>query len=109
MIKKVEHIGIAVKDLKKSENLFEKLLDTKPYKKEEVKSEGVVTSFFKIADQKIELLHASSKNSPMLIGASAFFVFFSNMFKLCHVQIVCVLPNSFLSPKNTPTSRPILI
>ena len=63
MIKKVEHIGIAVKDLKKSENLFEKLLGAKPYKKEEVKSEGVVTSFFKIADQKIELLHASSKNS----------------------------------------------
>ena len=65
MIKKVEHIGIAVKDLKKSENLFEKLLGAKPYKKEEVKSEGVVTSFFKIADQKIELLHASSKNSPI--------------------------------------------
>ena len=65
MIKKVEHIGIAVKDLKKSENLFEKLLGAKPYKKEEVKSEGVVTSFFKIADQKIELLNASSKNSPI--------------------------------------------
>ena len=65
MIKKIEHIGIAVKDLNKSENLFEKLLGQKPYKKEEVKSEGVVTSFFKVADQKIELLHASNKESPI--------------------------------------------
>ena len=65
MIKKIEHIGIAVKDLNKSENLFEKLLGQKPYKKEEVKSEGVVTSFFKLADQKIELLHASNKESPI--------------------------------------------
>ena len=32
--------------------------------------------------------------------------FLSKMFKLCHVHIVCVLPNSFLSPKYTPTSRP---
>ena len=53
MIKKIEHIGIAVKDLQKSEALFEKLLGQKPYKQEEVKSEGVITSFFKIADQKI--------------------------------------------------------
>ena len=44
MIKKIEHIGIAVKDLEKSEALFEKLLGKKPYKQEEVKSEGVVTS-----------------------------------------------------------------
>ena len=65
MIKKIEHIGIAVKDLNKSENLFEKLLGQKPYKKEEVKSEGVITSFFKVADQQIELLHASNKESPI--------------------------------------------
>ena len=65
MIKKIEHIGIAVKDLNKSENLFEKLLGQKPYKKEEVESEGVITSFFKVADQKIELLHASNKESPI--------------------------------------------
>ena len=65
MIKKIEHIGIAVKDLSKSENLFEKLLGQKPYKKEEVESEGVITSFFKVADQKIELLHASNKESPI--------------------------------------------
>ena len=65
MIKKIEHIGIAVKDLKKSEELFEKLLGQKPYKTEEVKSEGVTTSFFKVADQKVELLHATSEESPI--------------------------------------------
>ena len=65
MIKKIEHIGIAVKDLKKSEELFEKLLGEKSYKAEEVKSEGVTTSFFKVGDQKVELLHATSKESPI--------------------------------------------
>ena len=65
MIKKIEHIGIAVKDLEKSVALFEKLLGKKPYKQEEVKSEGVVTSFFKIADQKIELLSATTPDSPI--------------------------------------------
>ena len=65
MIKKIEHIGIAVKDLKESEELFEKLLGEKPYKTEEVKSEGVITSFFKVADQKVELLHATLKESPI--------------------------------------------
>ena len=65
MIKKIEHIGIAVRDLEKSEALFEKLLGKKPYKQEEVKSEGVVTSFFKIADQKIELLNATTPDSSI--------------------------------------------
>ena len=65
MIKKIEHIGIAVEDLGKSEALFEKLLGVKPYKKENVQTEGVTTSFFKIADQKLELLHATSDDSPI--------------------------------------------
>ena len=65
MINKIEHIGIAVTDLKKSEDLFEKLLGKKPYKKEEVVSEGVVTSFFKIGDQKIELLKGNNSASPI--------------------------------------------
>jgi len=65
VIKKIEHIGIAVKDLEKSEDIFEKLLGTKSYKSEDVKSEGVITSFFKVANQKIELLKASSDNSPI--------------------------------------------
>ena len=65
MIKKIEHIGIAVKDLQKSEELFEKLLGQKSYKKEDVQSEAVTTSFFKVADQKLELLHATSDESPI--------------------------------------------
>ncbi len=65
MINKIEHIGIAVRDLKKSEDLFEKLLGKKPYKKEEVASEGVVTSFFKIGNQKIELLKGNNSESPI--------------------------------------------
>ena len=65
MIKKIEHIGIAVKDLGKSEQLFEKLLGKKPYKKEDVQSEAVTTSFFKVSNQKLELLHATSDDSPI--------------------------------------------
>ena len=65
MINKIEHIGIAVTDLKKSEDLFEKLLGKKPYKKEEVASEGVVMSFFKIGNQKIELLKGNNSESPV--------------------------------------------
>ena len=61
----MEHIGIAVTDLEKSEDLFEKLLGKKPYKKEEVASEGVVTSFFKIGNQKIELLKGNNSGSPI--------------------------------------------
>ena len=65
MINKIEHIGIAVTDLKKSEDLFEKLLGKKPYKKEEVASEGVLTSFFKIGNQKIELLKGNNSGSSI--------------------------------------------
>ena len=65
MINKIEHIGIAVTDLKKSEDIFEKLLGKKPYKKEEVVSEGVATSFFKIGNQKIELLKGNNSESPI--------------------------------------------
>ena len=65
MITKIEHIGIAVNDLKASEDLFKRLFGKKPYKKEEVASEGVTTSFFKIGEQKIELLKASTEDSPI--------------------------------------------
>ena len=65
MIKKVEHIGIAVSDLEASELVFEKLLGEKSYKQETVVLEGVTTSFFKIGDQKIELLAANTKDSPI--------------------------------------------
>ncbi len=62
---KVEHIGIAVKNLESSNELFSKLLNTQPYKSEAVESEGVVTSFFKIGDTKIELLEASKEDSAI--------------------------------------------
>ncbi len=65
MIKKVEHIGIAVKDIKESNKLFEKLLGKPHYKTENVESEGVKTSFFKVGTNKIELLEATREDSPI--------------------------------------------
>ena len=65
MIKKIEHLGIAVKDLNKSNELFKKLLGEQSYKTEAVDSESVTTSFFKVGDQKIELLEASEPNSAI--------------------------------------------
>lgn len=62
---KIEHIGIAVKDLEASNLLFEKLLGTSHYKIEEVASEGVRTSFFKTGENKIELLEALNDNSAI--------------------------------------------
>ena len=65
MIKKIEHVGIAVKDLNKSNELFKKLLGKQSYKTEVVDSESVTTSFFKVGNQKIELLEASELNSTI--------------------------------------------
>jgi methylmalonyl-CoA/ethylmalonyl-CoA epimerase len=65
MLKKVEHIGIAVKDLKASNLLFEALLGVPHYKTEAVVSEGVTTSFFDLGTHKIELLEATQPNSPI--------------------------------------------
>ena len=62
---KIEHIGIAVKNLKKSSILFESLLGYTSYKKEDVESENVITEFFKIGESKIELLQSSSDQSPI--------------------------------------------
>lgn len=62
---KIEHIGIAVKDMKASNALFEKLLGVPAYKTEEVPSEGVRTSFFKSGPNKIELLEATDENSAI--------------------------------------------
>lgn len=59
-MKKIEHIGIAVKDLEISEPLFEKLFDTKAYKREEVESQNVITSFLRIGNSKIELVQSTS-------------------------------------------------
>ena len=64
-MRKIEHIGIAVKSLKKSNLLFEKLFGQPPYKQEEVVSEGVKTSFFMNGPNKIELLEATNPDSPI--------------------------------------------
>ena len=64
-MKKVEHIGIVVKDLTNANALFEKLFNQSHYKLEEVESEGVSTSFFKVGDTKIELLQAMQPDSPI--------------------------------------------
>ena len=62
---KIEHIGIAVKDLESSNKLFAALFGTAHYKEEEVASEGVKTSFFKCGPNKIELLQATNTESPI--------------------------------------------
>jgi methylmalonyl-CoA/ethylmalonyl-CoA epimerase len=64
-MKKVENIGKAVKDLTNANALFEKLFNQSHYKLEEVESEGVSTSFFKVGDTKIELLQAMQPDSPI--------------------------------------------
>lgn len=62
---KIEHIGIAVKDLEKSNKVFASLFGEEHYKVEEVLSEGVKTSFFKNGPNKIELLEATNAESPI--------------------------------------------
>lgn len=64
-MEKIEHIGIAVKDLSHSSDLYKRLLGYESYKIEEVKSENVITEFFKIGESKIELLQASSGESAI--------------------------------------------
>ena len=65
MVEKIEHIGIAVKNLTEANQVYEKLLGVAPYKIESVESEGVSTSFFRIGESKIELLEASHPESPI--------------------------------------------
>lgn len=62
---KIEHIGIAVKDIEASNQLFAKLFNKEHYKMEEVESEGVKTSFFQLGESKIELLEATREDSPI--------------------------------------------
>ncbi|WP_418508777.1 methylmalonyl-CoA epimerase [Corallibacter sp.] len=64
-MKKIEHIGIAVKSLETSNTLFSKLFGKPHYKIEGVVSEGVKTSFFQVGENKIELLEATNPNSPI--------------------------------------------
>jgi methylmalonyl-CoA/ethylmalonyl-CoA epimerase len=65
MVGKIEHIGIAVKDLNAANEVYSKLLGVDPYKSEGVESEGVMTSFFQTGVNKIELLAATNSNSAI--------------------------------------------
>ena len=64
-MKKIEHIGIAVKNLDAGNEVYKRLLGKAHYKIEEVKSENVKTSFFKVGPNKIELLEATDPSSPI--------------------------------------------
>jgi len=65
IMNKIEHIGIAVKDMETANKVYEQLLGVKHYKTEIVESEGVSTSFFKCGESKIELLQATHEDSPI--------------------------------------------
>ncbi|MDC3220683.1 methylmalonyl-CoA epimerase [Flavobacteriales bacterium] len=65
MVKKIEHIGIAVKNLEEANKTYERLLGIAPYKQEGVESEGVKTSFFQTGESKIELLEGTTEESAI--------------------------------------------
>ncbi|MFT5513570.1 MAG: methylmalonyl-CoA/ethylmalonyl-CoA epimerase [Bacteroidia bacterium] len=65
MIRKIEHLGIAVKSIANSNDILSKLLDTTAYKEESVDSENVLTSFFMLGETKIELLEATAEDSAI--------------------------------------------
>ena len=62
---KVEHIGIAVKNIDEAAKVFDILLNQKPYKTEAVESEGVKTSFYQVGETKIELLESTKEDSSI--------------------------------------------
>ena len=64
-MKKIEHIGIAVKDIEASNKVFSTIFGKKNYKAEKVESEGVATSFFQIGESKIELVSAINSDSAI--------------------------------------------
>ena len=64
-MRKIEHLGIAVKDITAANEVFSKLLGKASYKQETVESEAVTTSFFEIGNSKIELLQATNKTSAI--------------------------------------------
>lgn len=64
-MRKIEHIGIAVKDINAANEIFAALFDEEHYKLETVESEGVNTSFFQVGPNKIELLEGTTIDSPI--------------------------------------------
>jgi len=65
MIEKIEHLGIAVKDVEQSKQVFDKLLNSSAYKEEVVDSEGVRTVFYQLGESKVELLEATNEQSAI--------------------------------------------
>ena len=65
MTSKIEHIGIAVSDLASAEKIYADILGVEPYKREKVEHQGVITSFFKTANVKIELLESLNDQSSI--------------------------------------------
>ncbi len=65
MLHKIEHIGIAVKNIDNAQQKYGKLLDRTAYKTEEVAGEKVKTVFFQVGETKIELLEALEADSPI--------------------------------------------
>lgn len=65
MLLRIEHLGIAVENLEESIPVYEALLNTPCYKTEAVASEGVLTAFFQVGPNKIELLQATDAQSPI--------------------------------------------
>lgn len=65
MIKRIEHLGIAVDSIENTANIFETLLGTNIYKEEIVESEGVKTAFLQVGESKIELLEATNSDSAI--------------------------------------------
>jgi len=65
MVKKIEHIGIAVNSIEESSKVYETLFQSNFYKEERVESEGVRTAFIQVGDSKIELLEATNSDSPI--------------------------------------------
>lgn len=65
MIEKIEHLGIAIKDVEKSKKVFDKLLNSSSYKEEVVDSEGVRTVFYQLGESKVELLEATNEQSSI--------------------------------------------
>ena len=64
-MQKIEHLGIAVKNLEEAEKTYAKLLGSEPYKREAVESESVNTSFFRVGPSKIELLESTDEQGPI--------------------------------------------
>lgn len=64
-MKKIEHIGIAVENLDAAEKLYTQILGVKPYKREEIPAQKVITSFFRSGPNKIELVQATDPESPI--------------------------------------------